>query len=359
MAKSEAKNTAVPYKELVNNFTKDRIPNNLLIALSEKVLADDLVNIICNNFVGKNFSPSNNLFSFNAEDKNIEAVINECSNTGLFSDKKVIVLKNVHKLLKNAKLALLDYLKRYNPDTCLVMFTSGEKLEPDKIFLYDLKSAVDDPKENRNTIEKNVKMFEVSAFSDADMIKWIREKFDDYKITEETMRHFLQFTNYGFDEMLSEIEKLKTYCFETKEITNDAVNLCNGIAKDFNEMDFIKAVIERKQDRALKIYSQISLRKDVEVYLVFLLCSAFVTINKLFDPVVSKLNGWMLKKELKLWFEDQEKFLPYYKGYRDSIPQDKMMKAFEYIFNTDKILKTSGGDRNTTMVTLINNICTL
>ncbi|MEP7146234.1 MAG: DNA polymerase III subunit delta [bacterium] len=358
MAKS-GQNNAVPYNELIKLFKEHRIPNNLIISSGEKVLTDNLVKIICHNFAGKHFTAANNLFSFNAEDKNIEAVINECSNTGLFSDKKIIVLRNVHRLLKNAKLALLSYLKKSNPDTCLVMFTDDEKFEFEKIFLFNSKSDVDDPKENKYIFEKNVKAYQIIAFSNAEMISWIREKCDDFKISDDTIRDFLQFTNYGFDELLSEIEKLKTYCYMTKEITKEAVNLCKGIDVEFSEMDFIKAVIERKHDKALKIYSKISLRKDVEVFLVFLLTSTFININKLFDPGVSKLQGWQLRKELKLWNKDQEEFLPNYKSYRDSISQDKVTKAFEYIYNSDKILKTSGADKNTTMVTLINNICSM
>jgi len=364
MAKSEQKYAipykyAVPYKELLNSFTGDSIPNNLIISSGEKVLNDDLVKVICNNFAGKNFIAVNNLFYFNAEDKNIEAVINECSNTGLFSDKKIVVLRNVHKLTKTARPALLGYIKRPNPDTCLIMFTDDDKFELDKIFLFDSKSAADDQKENKYIFENNVKAFQVGAFSVAESISWITERFGDYKISEDTIRHFLQFSNHGFDEMLSEIEKLKTYCCTTKEITKDAVNLCNGIAIEFNEMDFIKAIIDRKHEMALKIYSRISLRKDVEVFLIFLLTASFITINKLYDPGVSKLQGWQIRNELKLWYEDQEKFLPFYKSYGESISQDKVVKAFEYLYNSDKKLKTSGADKNIIMVALINNICSL
>lgn len=353
------KKYSISYKSLCEKLLKDKSPDKLLISIREKVLTDEIIKIIGEKFVGKNYAPRNNLISFNGDDKVIESILNECSNTGLFSEKKVVVIRNVKKLLKDEKLALIDYINRSNPDTCLVMITADEEFNPGKIFLYDSKDDTEKAKKNRTIIESNVKIFEVEEFSDADTMAWIRDKFEEYKIDDITIRHLLQFSNYSFDEILSEIEKLKTYCYQTKEITIDSVNLCNGIAKDFNEMDFVGAVMERNSEKALMIYERISLKKDVEVYLIFLLASAFTIVNKLYDPAVKGLSGFPLKRELKLWFPDQEKLLPLYKNYRNTTAPENVVSAFNYIYQTDKILKTSGGEKKTIITSLINNICNL
>lgn len=358
MAKVDKKNLT-SFNKLAGELQKGVIPNKILIALKEKVLTDDLIKIIGKRFVGKNYNTKNNLISFSGDDKIIENLLNECSNFGLFSEKKVVVLRNVKKLLKDEKLALIEYIKRGNPDTCLVMIAAEDEFNPGKIFLYDSKDDPDKLNENRKVIEENVTMFEIEEFTEQDKISWIKEKFGEYKISDSTIKHFLQFSNCSFDEILSEIEKLKTYCYQTKEITMDCINLSNGVAKDFNEIDFIKAVVERKNEEALIIYDRISLKKDVEVYLIFLLASAFTIINKLYDPAVSHLSGFPLKKELKLWFPDQEKLLPFYKRYKDSADSEKIKMAFSYIYQTDKIFKTSSVDKKNTMSTLINNICNL
>ncbi|MEO8209359.1 MAG: DNA polymerase III subunit delta [bacterium] len=360
MAKAQFK-YLISYKNLLDTLQKEPIANNILISLKEKVLSDDLIRIISEKFVGKFFDAAVHLIIFNAEDKPIENLLNECSNTGLFTQRKVVVLRNVKKLLKEAKTALLEYLKRSNPDTCLIMISNEEKFEVEKIFLSDGKEKDESgaAKESKGIIDSNVKIYEVSEFTDADKINWIEKKFEGYKISKDTIMQFLQFTNNSLDEILSEIEKLKTYCYFSKEVTTDSVNMCNGIAKDFDETDFIKAILEHQSDKALKIYSQISLKKDVEVFLIFLLSSAFIIINKLFDPAAKKLEGFQLKRELKLWFPDQEKLLPYYRNFGNSIKQEKIKTAFEYIYATDKIFKTSAGDKRTTMTVLITNICNL
>ncbi|HMQ69686.1 MAG TPA: DNA polymerase III subunit delta [Ignavibacteria bacterium] len=356
---------SVTYKKLADSFSKEKIPNNILLSIEEKVLLDDLVKIICENFGGKNFDARNNLISFNAEDRQNENIINECSNSGLFAEKKVVVLKNVKKLLKAGKLSLIDYLKRSNPDTCLIMTSADEELSVEKIFLLDSRSSnkssetSGSPKISRKDIEDNVKIYQVNGFSENELIGWVKEKFDDYKIDNETIIYFLQFSNNDLDEILSEIEKLKTFCYYTKEITPDAVNLCNGIAKEFDEKDFIIAVTERKKDVAMKIYDHISLKKDSEVYLVILLSSAFVCINKLSDPAVSRLDGFNLRRELKLWIPGWESIIPYYKNFRKSFDQEKINAAFDHIHSADKSLKSTGGDKKMIMSRLINNICDL
>ncbi len=357
MAKAAESKYLISYKNLQTKLEKEPVPGIILLSLNEKILLDDLLKIICRKFGGNDFDEKNNLLSFNGEDRVIETILNECSNTGLFSDRKIIVVRNVKKLLKDEKLALADYFKRPNPDTCLIMVSSDAEFNPGKIFLYDSKSENERAKDIQKAVESSVKIYEISGFSEKDFVLWVKEKFDDYKISETAVNQLILYSNYSFDEILQEIEKLKTYCFKTKEITTEAVNLCNGIAKDFNETDFIRALMERDNEKALKIYERISLKKDIEVYLIFLLSSAFVIINKLYDPAISKYQGWQLKSELKLWFADQEILLPYYQRYRNSVSADKITDTFNNIYLSDKLLKTSGREKKTVMISLINSIC--
>lgn len=356
MAKEQI-NFKISYNNLVIKFEKDPIPNIILLSLKEKILLDDIVKIICAKFVGKSFDAKSNLISFNGDDRAIENILNECSNTGLFSDKKVVVIRNVKKLLKDEKMGLVDYFKRPNPDTVLLMVSVEDEFSPGKVFLYDSKSENEKAKEVQKVVENSVSVFEINEFSEKDLISWIKEKFGEYKIDEVAINQFIMYSNFSLDEILSEIEKLKTYCFNTKEVTLEAINLCNGIAKDFSETDFIKAIIEKNYEKALKIYDKISLKKDVEVFLIFLLNSAFVVINKLYDPAIVKINDWQLKRELKLWSQEQDKLMPFYQKYKNTNTQEKLKTVFGQIFLADKLLKSSGSDRRTIMTSLINNIC--
>lgn len=347
----------ISFKSLKEKLSKGNIPGNILISAGGKIIFDEILDLICKKFSGKELSEKDSVISFNAEDKQIENVINECSNTGLFADKKIVVLKNIKKLIKTDKLSLLDYLKRPNPDTCLIMESSGEELNPAKLFLYDKKDSDENTGEIKETIEKNVSVFEVISMSETELADWLKEKFGEYKIDDDTLKHFLQFSNYSPDELLSEAEKLKTYCYGTKEITKDAVNLCNGMAKDFDENDFIKALIEKDSEKAYRIYDSISLKKDVEVFLIFLINSSFLAIYKMFDPAVNGMNEWDLKRSLKLWFPEQDKLIPLYKKFRSTTQREKITEIINQIYKTDKMLKTSAANKRNIMSDLIYSIC--
>ena len=134
MPKTETK-YLTSYKTLLDTFQTEDIPNNIVLSLNEKILLDDLIKIVCRKFIGKNFDERNNLISFNADDKMMESVLNDCSNMGPFTANKVVVLKNVKKLPEDAKLSLFDYLKRTNPDTCLIITSAEKEFTHVKIFL--------------------------------------------------------------------------------------------------------------------------------------------------------------------------------------------------------------------------------
>lgn len=356
MAKASVK-YQISFKSLKEKLSKGNIPGNILISAGGKIIFDEILELICKKFTGRDLSEKDSIISFNAEDKQIENVINECSSTGLFADKKIVVLKNIKKLLKSDKLSLIDYLKKPNPDTCLIMESSGEELNPAKLFFYDKKDGDENITGIREIIEKNVCVFEVTGMNETELSGWLKERFGEYKIDDDTLKHLLQFSNFSPDELLSEAEKLMTYCYGTKEITKDAVNLCNGMAKDFSENDFIKALIEKDSEKAYRIYDSISLKKDVEVFLIFLLNSSFIAIYKMFDPAVSGMNEWDLKRSLKLWFPEQDKLIPLYKKFRSSSKRERIAEIINQIYKTDKLLKSSAVNKKNLMSDLINKVC--
>ncbi|MBS1516694.1 MAG: hypothetical protein JSS91_01255 [Bacteroidetes bacterium] len=349
---------SISYRKLLESAEKIAEKNNLLIFVRDKILSDEIVDRFYDIFTDTNPDRKNHIIYFNADDKVIENILNECSNSGLFAERKVVVVRNVKKFLKNEKAALTDYIKRSNPDTFLILISNDEEADTEKIFAAESINSKDDT-EGLKTFSGKINILKPDEFSENELAEWLIRKFDGYKISEDTVRHLLKFSNYSPEELNSEVEKLKTFCYTTKEITNDSVNLCNGIAKDFSESDFIKAVLLKNSELAVKIYRKISLKKDVEVYLIFLLSSAFTAVYKLRDPSSAKLNDFSLKRELKIWSAEQYELLPLYRKFASSSSDEKIKTIFGNIYDTDILLKSSGGNKFTKMYTLISNICSV
>jgi DNA polymerase III delta subunit len=348
MAKNPENKYLITYSELKKIFDGKNIPNNLLLFISEKILFKELLNTLGQSFIGKEFNEKIHSKLFYSDDKNIEDVINECSNLGFFSEKKIVIFKIIKRtgvkgIAKEDKSALLQYLQKFNPDTLLIL------LVQDKEFTF---SNFEEFGGN------NIEIFYTGLNSEKEIFDWVKIKFEGFKISDETIYHFLKFLNPSIDEILSEIEKLKTFCSVDNIITNDIVNLCIGISKDFKEDEFIEAVFSRDMDKALNIYDSMSLKEDVEIYFLVLLNSAFIGITKLFDPKINEIYGYNLKRELRIWNND-EKRLSIYKKYGSVTNELKIIKAFDYIYKADKAFKTSASDKRAVFTTLIKNLTDL
>ncbi len=347
MAKSGNK-YKISYQKFIEQIEKSSVPNNLLLFLSEKILLEDIIKLISQRFIGSSEDSKDNVKHYFSDDKNIENIISECSNVSFFTERKIIVYKIVKKpgvrgVQKAEKNALLNYIKNYNPDTVLLVVVVDKD--------YNLNNF-------KEFIDSGIKTFIIDTEDDKDMVIWLKERFTGYKISDQTIQYFLKFLNLSYDEIITEVDKLKTYCIESKEITPDDVNLCVGFSKDFNENDFLEAIFSRDKNRALDIYKKLTLKKDIEIYLLVLLNSAYIGLSKLSDPDVKKLKDWDLKRELRLW-NNPDKMLSLYKNYSREINELKIMLAFDYIYRTEKALKSTNTDTKTVFTSLINKLAGL
>lgn len=336
------------FSSFIGGIKKGDIPSNLLLFVKEKSLLDLILNTIGKKFMGENYNPKEHLIQFFTDDAELGNVLNECSNTGMFSDKKIVVLKVVRKpgyrgFNEDEAKALSGYFKMQNPDVVFLIVDTGAEA---KSSMYD---KIKDP---------NLEIAVIADLSNAEYMKFVKSKFGDYKIDDDTIAHFTQMLNLSMDEISSEIEKLKTYAVDRMEITMDDVNMCIGFSRDFNEPDFIYSVLSRDANSALKIYKSLILKKDVEIYLLILLNSAFVALAKLGDPKIGNYHGWELGRKLKIWY-DLDKILPVYKKYKGEINELKLKQAFGYINASEKALKSTGTDKKSVFTQLIANLVNL
>jgi DNA polymerase-3 subunit delta len=350
MAKKEDKylTTFDRIRSLIKNGS---IKNNVLIFTPERILFEEIIESYGKKFIGRDFRIKKDVKMYFSDDASIENLINECSNISFFSERKIVVYKIIKKpgvrgIAKNNKKAVLNYIDTFNSETILILwvqdneftFSNFEEFENQKTDIFILK----------NPDEETI-------------IQWITEKFGDYKIDRETIFYFLQFVNYSFDEIFTEIEKLKTYCINKKEVTEEDINLCIGMSKDYDNDDFLVAVFTRNTERAIKIYERISLaaKDDPEILLLSMLNSSFIAISKLFDPAFNSIKEDNVYFTLKIWGNKRSQRLRSLREYKRTINLLKLYSAFEYIYETDKSFKTSQGDKGVIFTSLIIKITNL
>lgn len=341
------------FSTIRNNFSDGKIPGNVFLVCSDQILSGELIDAVFTGFVGADGSKSDSLATFTADDLKVDSLMNECMGGGLFSSRKVVVIRNPKKLTKAKRTAVTEYLADPNPDVCMFI-VSEEDDSPEKTVI---ESKDNDAKAGR--AKKNLTKVVVSEMSDAEMITWIREKFGDFEIGEDSATHILSVSNNNLAEIFPEIEKLKTFCHFKRSVTVEDINMCNGITRDFSESDFLKAVFNRDTGSAYRIYSSISLKKEMEVYLVFLLAAAYSAVRKLGDPASSKLQGFSLQRELKLWGPVQTAMLPLYQKASSELSDEAVGTAISMVREADKKFKSSSGEKSVIMSNLIRTLCSL
>ncbi len=347
----------ISYLNLIKRLSKDLIPNNILLFTQEKILLDEITSLIAKKFIGEKFS-KNNIHTFYSDDKDIEGVLNECSNLSLFSEKKIVILKVLKRAgaiggFTNAeRQSLVNYISNFNKDVVLII----NVIINVKINMNNKEFNFDHYKEF--LVKDKLTAYIVDSESENDITSWIKLKFKDYTITDESILHLLQFLNPSYDEINTEIDKLKTFCENKKEITNDDINLCIGLSKDFSDVDFLEAVLTRNCSKAIQIYNKMNLKEDNEILLVSMLSSSMISASKLMDPASEKLSKWELTKELKLW-GDYERKLRILKGFKSTINELKLKQAFDYIYNADKAIKSTSIENKPIMMDLIYNLTKL
>lgn len=352
-ANNQGSKYSVTYKDFRNKILKS-LPPAMLLFLSEKVLIKEIISDLAAEFIGKKYNPGENLKTFFSDETSIEEVINECSNLSFLSEKKIIIYRIVKKtgtrgMQKDAKTGFLNYLKNPNPDNLLIL------LNADKEFNFS------NFEEFENT---GIQIYVVSKDTQSELLEWCRDQLKGYEVDEDALIHLLQFVNPSYDEIFTEIEKLKTFCMDSQKITIKDVNLCVGMTKDFTEQNLFEAILNRNFEKAIEIYNNMSGKqtdssKEVELRFVGYMNNLFINIHKLQDPILKNMSeGFNLYKELKL-YKEGPKMYNLYKNYMSGVNELKIQRAFDYIYQTDKALKFSEKDKRLVINNLIHNLVNL
>ena len=343
MAKSKSSNISLSL--LKKKFSSKNLPACFIINTTERSLLDELIGIAGKNFIGDKYNPAEHTKIFFTDDKNTEAVLSECSNVSFFVEKKIVHLKVVRKagyrgFTKQENESLANYIKTNNPDSLLIISDNSD----------EFKSAQYSDLENAGA-----EVYSINSLSSEDFFEWVKDSFSDYEINEEDIKYFCAFLNSSVDQAKEEVEKLRTYCLDSKKISRGDINICIGVSHDFSEFDFVKAVLTNDSGKAFGIFKSISVKKDFAVYATYLLSTAFIAVAKIKAASISSMNPFEMKVALKIW-NDSEKYISLYKNAAIEMNELKLKNAFDYIYEVELKLKSGDPDKELLISKLINDL---
>lgn len=346
--KKKEKGVQISLADFTKQVNKGFEASVILLLTNEKVVLDEILLTLGQKFIGKDFDFKKIKFYYSDKDEFL-SLLNECYNTSFFTDKNIYVYKiikstGVKGIRKDDKELLLKYLMNPNPDSLLVLYVGDEEFNLSNFDFLEGTSCT--------TVV-------ITPPTEEGLIEWALKKFEDYKISPEVISFLLKFINISYDELFTEIEKLKRFCYTKKEITTEDVVQCVGLSKEFNENEFISAVLNKEKSKAIMIYDSLTLRPDKDLFLLYLLKNAYIGILKLFDKDTASMSDNELLKVLRIWdsgYQARINRLNLFKKIRASTNEIKIKKAINYIYETDKKLKTSDPDSRALFVALVKNL---
>lgn len=218
------------------------------------IVADDnIISKEINSIIATSKVDSNSVFFYDLSEESFNKALDTLDTISMFSTMKVVVCKNINKLDEEDK--LLKYLD--NPTDDILILTSSVKLNEKK--------------------EVFKKVLDVSKIIDPsiNVIDYIKNSFEDYKIDFRTIILLQEYTDGDIVRLDNEIEKLKLFKMDDKYITKEDVD--NVVTKNIssNIFDLIDALDKSNKTKVFQIYEDLIKLGEDEIKIINLLANNY------------------------------------------------------------------------------------
>ena len=184
------------------------------------------------------------VYKYDLEETELENALEDLDTYGLFTQEKVIILKNIESLKYDDYKSEFEHLFRYldnpNPDNLLIIEVS--KLSGTSKIGKILKEKC-----TYNKVELNTKSY-------------IKQLLKDYEVDPNTINLLDNYCLGDISKIYNECQKLKNYKYEEKVITEDDVKELVtkklGDSKDLT-FSFSRSIALRDKKGALKRYKEL------------------------------------------------------------------------------------------------------
>lgn len=212
-----------------------------------------------------------NLASFEGKGINEKEIMALADTMPFFSDYRLIIIEN-SGFFTSSHDELAEYIKHIPETTCIVF----------------VESDVD----KRNKLFKAVSSAGYAACltipGDKQLILWLAGmvKKENKLIQEQTLQYFLQLVEHDMNCMRQEMEKLLCYVGDRQVIERDDVDAVCSVFVENKVFDMIRAISEKNQRQALKLYDDLVTLKEAPMRILYLLIKQFNTLYEIRDLAV-------------------------------------------------------------------------
>lgn len=205
---------------------------------------DDTMNF--SRFEGKGIDPSE--------------IISLADTLPFFAERRLILIED-SGFFKNKCDELADYLPHLPETTCL-LFTETEVDKRNRLY---------------KAVQKYGRVTEFQLQDEHTLMRWILGilKKENKKITEDTLRRFLERTGSDMENIHTELQKLLSYTTDRDVITTEDVDTICTMQITGQIFEMIRAIAEKKQRLALDLYYDLLSLKEPPMRILFLIARQF------------------------------------------------------------------------------------
>ena len=232
---------------------------NYLLYGEEDYLIKEEVKKIINKSKVDEMSVSN----YDLEIDSIKDIIEDCQTVSLFNPVKVIIINNCNyfnrvKCNEEDVDLLLEYISNSNPDTTLIIINHNSTID------------------NTKKITKKIKeVGSILEFNKANPTTLVKKMFDGYKISSNNIDLLISRVGEDIETLASEVNKLKIYKIEEKEINEEDIINCSIFNVDTDIFKFIDNIINKNKEEALTTYHEMLKNNEEPIKVIALLASKF------------------------------------------------------------------------------------
>ncbi|MDO4317994.1 MAG: DNA polymerase III subunit delta [Lachnospiraceae bacterium] len=211
-------------------------------------------------------------------------------------------------------------------------------------YLIFVEAAAD----KRNALYKFVKeqgyVAELNGLEESDLKLFVASslKKDGLRISEQTIQYFLDVCGSDMLRLRGELAKLSAYCMGRDQVTKDDIDaICTAVIEGrvFRMMD---AMMEQKQDRALRLYADLLALHEKPMQILYLLNKSFLQFSQVTALSEYGMSGADIAKQLSMAPFAVTK----YQRLRRGFPKSRVKEALAYGTELERKIKTGDMDES-------------
>ncbi len=225
--------------------------NNYLVVTNDKITLDEKINELNKDKVSE-------VVFYDLIETNIEKLIEDLDTINFLSNKKIIVGTNAFFLSSDKTKSNIvhntDLLEKYldNPsDNILILVTDN----------------IDKRKKLTSNILKKCELIEEIT----DINSLIKKRLEDYKMDSRATSKLIEFCGNDHERIFNELEKLKLYKLDSKEITISDIEEIVTPTLDDNIFHFVDSILSGNKEYAFKLYHNFLLHGEQVVHMLILI----------------------------------------------------------------------------------------